>query len=85
MMMMMMIVKSDGWEQESFFLQTLRCRGGSGEVLVAAQELGDIAFVQLGRQMQGLLVTEGGAVLIASGPKKRDLWGIGSFQAARRL
>lgn len=37
---------------------------------MAAQELGDIAFVQLGRQMQGLLVTEGGAVLIASGPKK---------------
>eukprot|EP00438_Fugacium_kawagutii_P028910 Skav225414 [mRNA] locus=scaffold2656:773536:777833:- [translate_table: standard] len=44
---------------ESFFLQTLRCRGGTGEVLVAPQELGDIAAVQLGGAVQGILVTEG--------------------------
>lgn len=44
---------------ESFFLQTLRCRGGLGEVLVAPQELGDIATVTLGQALQGIMVTEG--------------------------
>ena len=46
--------------KESFFLQTLRCRGGLGEVLVAPQELGDIATVTLGQALQGIMVTEGG-------------------------
>ncbi|CAK9069900.1 Uncharacterized protein M6_Spy0233 [Durusdinium trenchii] len=44
---------------ESFFLQTLRCRGGTGEVLVAPQEQGDIAVVRLGQDLPGILVTQG--------------------------
>ena len=43
---------------ESFFLQTLRCVG-TGEVLVAPQEQGDLAVVRLGPDLPGIMVTEG--------------------------
>jgi len=38
---------------ESFFLQTLRCSGSAGEVLVAPSEQGDIAVLDVRRPMPG--------------------------------
>lgn len=53
---------------ESFFLQTLQCKGGSGEVLVAPEDQGDIAIVQLpGPNISAVLVTSGAFLCAETG------------------
>ncbi|CAE7234909.1 unnamed protein product [Symbiodinium natans] len=53
---------------ESFFLQTLQCKGGSGEVLVAPEDQGDIAIVQLpGPNLSAVLVTSGAFLCAETG------------------
>ena len=53
---------------ESFFLQTLQCTGGAGEVLVAPEEQGDIAIVQLpSENLSAVLVTNGAFLCAETG------------------